>query len=136
MQSNWKPLLKKNLSVIVEPFVDQAQTMNIVQNVFIGISMMVLSSVIGIIAYWSYQKSHFLFFAIFSLLTLIYAAKVVILITMIREKLSPTIFQLYIGSASMIGIISIFVFIFFAVKTSRRLSSDSGTSSPSMGYNP
>ena len=85
---NWTPLLKKQSSPIVENFVDQAQTLNIVQTVFIGIGLMVAAALIAVLFIWAWQKGGAeLFIGVYSVFVLAYVAKVVTLIGLIREKL-------------------------------------------------
>jgi len=126
---NWTPLLKKPSSNIIENYVDQAQTMNIVQTVFIGIGLMVAAALIAVLFIWAWQKGGAeLFIGVYSLFVLAYVAKVVTLIGLIRDKLSTTIFQLYLGSAAAMGLLSIGFVITFFVSYSRRLKmTSSGT---------
>lgn len=126
---NWTPLLKKPSSNIIENYVDQAQTMNIVQTVFIGIGLMVAAALIAVLFIWAWQKGGAeLFIGVYSLFVLAYVAKVVTLIGLIRDKLSTTMFQLYLGSAAAMGLLSIGFVITFFVSYSRRLKmTSSGT---------
>lgn len=126
---NWTPLLKKPSSNIIENYVDQAQTMNIVQTVFIGIGLMVAAALIAVLFIWAWQKGGAeLFIGVYSLFVLAYVAKVVTLIGLIRDKLSTTVFQLYLGSAAAMGLLSIGFVITFFVSYSRRLKmTSSGT---------
>ena len=126
---NWTPLLKKPSSNIIENYVDQAQTINIVQTVFIGIGLMVAAALIAVLFIWAWQKGGAeLFIGVYSLFVLAYVAKVVTLIGLIRDKLSTTIFQLYLGSAAAMGLLSIGFVITFFVSYSRRLKmTSSGT---------
>jgi hypothetical protein len=129
---NWTPLLKKNSSNIIENYVDQAQTINIVQTVFIGIGLMVAAALIAVLFIWAWQKGGAeLFIGVYSLFVLAYVAKVVTLIGLIRDKLSTTIFQLYLGSAAAMGLLSIGFVITFFVSYSRRLKmTSSGIQQP------
>ena len=126
---NWTPLLKKPSSNIIENYVDQAQTINIVQTVFIGIGLMVAAALIAVLFIWAWQKGGAeLFIGVYSLFVLAYVAKVVTLIGLIRDKLSTTMFQLYLGSAAAMGLLSIGFVITFFVSYSRRLKmTSSGT---------
>ena len=126
---NWTPLLKKPSSNIIENYVDQAQTINIVQTVFIGIGLMVAAALIAVLFIWAWQKGGAeLFIGVYSLFVLAYVAKVVTLIGLIRDKLSTTVFQLYLGSAAAMGLLSIGFVITFFVSYSRRLKmTSSGT---------
>ena len=129
---NWTPLLKKQSSPIVENFVDQAQTMNIVQTVFIGIGLMVAAALIAVLFIWAWQKGGpELFIGVYSLFVLAYVAKVVTLIGLIRDKLSPVVFQIYLGSAAAMGLLSIGFVITFFVSYSRRVKMQQ-SSSPTM----
>ena len=126
---NWTPLLKKPSSNIIENYVDQAQTINIVQTVFIGIGLMVAAALIAVLFIWAWQKGGAeLFIGVYSLFVLAYVAKVVTLIGLIRDKLSTTVFQLYLGSAAAMGLLSIGFVITFFISYSRRLKmTSSGT---------
>jgi hypothetical protein len=125
---NWMPLLQNEGGTstspprTIEKFVTQAQTINTVQTVFIGLALMVASALLAILFIWSYEKGVELFVTVFSLLVLAYAIKVVILIYMIRVELSPVVFQLYLASASAMGLISIFIILTFSTKYYRRSS--------------
>lgn len=133
MDLNWTPLLQKESSAI-ETFVDQAQTINIVQTVFIGIGLMVAAALIAVSFIWAWQKGGAeLFIGVYSLFVLAYVAKVVTLIGIIREKLSPLVFQVYLGSAAAMGLLSIGFIITFFVSYSRRVKMLSNPmSQPSM----
>lgn len=129
---NWIPLVKKE-SPVVENFVDQVQTVNTVETVFIGLAMMVAAALFSVLFIWAFQKGgSSLFITIYSLLVLAYTIKVVVLIVMIREKLSPVVFQLYIGSASAMGLIAIAFLITFGVRYNRRTEVSPGSMGP--GY--
>jgi hypothetical protein len=123
---NWMPLLQNDLGSTTSPprtiekFVTQEQTLNTVQTVFIGLALMVAAALLAILFIWSYEKGVELFITVFSLLVLAYAVKVVILIYMIRAQLSPVVFQLYLASASAMGLISIFIMLTFSMKYYRR----------------
>ena len=118
---NWTPLLKKESSNVVENFVDQAQAINIVQTVFVGIGLMVLAALLAVLFIWAYQKGgHSLFITVYSGIVFAYVVKVVVLLVIIRDKLTPLEFQLYLGSAAATGLMCLGVLIRFAVSYSQR----------------
>ena len=90
---------------------------------------MVAAALIAVLFIWAWQKGGAeLFIGVYSLFVLAYVAKVVTLIGLIRDKLSTTIFQLYLGSAAAMGLLSIGFVITFFVSYSRRLKmTSSGT---------
>jgi CHASE2 domain-containing sensor protein len=129
---NWVPLVQKISEAsgsgyfqphpVTEKFVDQAQAVNTVKTVFIGLALMVAAALLAVLFIWSYEKGVELFITILSMLMLAYAIKVVILIYMIRGQLSPIVFQLYIASASAMGLIGLFLIFIFSSKYYRRSS--------------
>jgi len=134
---NWTPLLKKQ-STNIETFVDQAQAINITQTVFVGIGLMVLAALIAILFIWSYQKGgSSLFITIYSAIVLAYVIKVVTLIAIIRDKLTPIEFQLYLGSAAATALMSIGILIKFSLEYRTRAAPPLAVAAPqiqSPGY--
>lgn len=128
----WEPIVKKQT---LEPFyVEEAQSKSIVGSVFIGIGLMILASFIAMLFYWAYLKEKMLFIALFSALIFLFAMKMVILVAVIRHKLNPTVFKVYMGSTVFVAFFSLFNIIFFSIKSYQRTSSASSSSSSSSTY--
>lgn len=121
---NWMPLLQKP-SQVIENYVDQAQTVNIVETVLVGIAMMVGAALFTILFYWAYEKGDvYLLLPLYSFIVFLYVAKVIAFIVYIRSTLSPRMFQLYIGSGISMGLISLTVLIiFYTIYSKRNMSS-------------
>jgi hypothetical protein len=125
---NWTPLLK-NPSSVVENYVNQNQTISSVETVLIGIALMVGAALIAVLFYWVYNNGgSTLIVVVFSLFVFLYVAKVITLLVYIRRFLSERLFQLYIGSAVSMGLISLTLFSIFYSKHSRRSLSSSSPS--------
>ena len=117
--SNWNPIIKKTK----EDFVSQTETITTVQTIFISMATMIGASLLSLLFYWSYERMPTLFISIFAAITFAYAIKVVILITLIRDKLSQTVFKVYLGSGVFMAFMSLMVTVYFAIRTNSRTSS-------------
>lgn len=122
----WEPIVSKQ---ILEPFVEEKESQSIVGAVFTGIGLMVLATFVALMFYWAYLKEKTLFIAVFSVLILLFAIKMMILVIVIRKKLNPIVFKVYMGSTAFMTLFAIFNIIFFSIKASQRLRSPSSSSS-------
>lgn len=132
MFAEWTPIAKMMKYETFETAEDSSQV--IVGNVFIGVSLMILAAFLTILFYWAYNKEKHLFITLLCGLFFLYTIKVVILVASLRDKINKTVFRLYIGSTAFMSLFSLFLLVFFAVKTSKRLGSS--TSSPAPYYSP
>lgn len=125
MVSTWIPIVSKRT---YEPFVDESQTQSIVGNVFIGVGLMILATILTVVFYWSYNKEKLLFITILCVVVFIFSVKMIILVAALRTKMNPIIFRLYMGSTTFMSMMSLILIIYFAVKTSQRLRGSSSSS--------
>jgi hypothetical protein len=103
----------KPQNIVVEPFVTDKETMEMIKRIFIGIGLMIGASVLSVILYWSYQKSRSIFIVVMNLVLLAYAI----------EKLDSNMYYTFMGSAIAAGFIAIFMILIFLVKFFRDKSS-------------
>lgn len=122
----WEPIVSKQ---ILEPFVEEKESQSIVGSVFTGIGLMLLATFVALMFYWAYLKEKTLFVAVFSVLILMFSVKMLILVVVIRKKLNPIVFKVYMGSTAFMTLFAIFNIVFFSIKASQRLSSSSSSSS-------
>lgn len=130
----WIPLVqqKDNKNALMEHFVEEKQSQSIVGAVFTGIGLMVLASFIAIVFYWTYETDKTLFIAVLSGITFVFSVKMIILVAVLRRKLNPIVFRVYMGSTIFMAVLSIFNIVFFSIKASQRLGSSSSSSSSYM----
>jgi vacuolar-type H+-ATPase subunit I/STV1 len=132
MFAEWTPIAKMMKYETFETQVESSQV--IVGNVFIGVALMIMAACITILFYWAYNKEKHLFITLLCGLMFLYTVKVIILVASMRDKINKNVFRLYIGSTAFMSLLSLFLLIFFAVKTSKRLNASSSPVAPY--YNP
>lgn len=132
MFAEWTPIAKMMKYETFETENESSQV--IVGNVFIGVALMILAAVITILFYWAYNKEKHLFITLLCGLVFLYTVKMVILVASVRNKINKNVFRLYIGSTAFMSLFALFLLVFFAVKTAKRLGSS--TSSSTNYYNP
>lgn len=130
--AEWTPIAKMMKYETFEAEMDSAQV--IVGNVFIGVALMIMAACITILFYWAYNKEKHLFITLLCGLMFLYAVKVIILVASMRNKINKNVFRIYIGSTAFMSLLSLFLLIFFAIKTSKRLNASAP--SPAPYYNP
>ena len=125
---DFQPLQKHEVSMFLEPFVDNAQAKSLTETVLVGIALMVLATVITFIFLSAYNKSKYLFIVVYSLMVLVYSIIMISLILMKKEDLSQLQYEMYMGSSLGIIIVAI-IFIGFFTSKHRQGMTPSQTSS-------
>ena len=135
----WIPLVNKmgsggSTDIPFEGFVTastttEAQTRTIVGSIFVATGMMIFSSIFALLFYWSYQKEKTLFIAILNGVIFIFTLKMLILVAVMRSKLNPTVFKIYMGSTVFIAFMTLFMIIYFTIKAIQRIRSSTSSSS-------
>jgi len=113
---DFQPLLKKNISMYTENFVDNQQTKTLTETILIGISLMVLATIIIFMFLGAYSKSKYLFIVVYSLFVLIYIIIMVILILTKKTDLTQLQYEIYMGSTLTMAIIALIFIGFFLYK--------------------
>lgn len=112
--------------IVVEPFLTDDESKQLVRKIFIGIGLMMVASAMSFLFYWSYNKSRSIFIMIIGILMLAYSLEMILLTYKIREKLDNTYFYLYMGSSIVMTFISVSVLVFFAIKVIMENKASSG----------
>jgi vacuolar-type H+-ATPase subunit I/STV1 len=99
-----------------EKFVDAQRSEVLTINIFIGISIMFLSLIIGGIFAWSYYNGVFTFISTLLFIIIIYALINLIYVLLNKKNLNDTTYNIQLGSAIYIICISVIMLIFFATK--------------------
>lgn len=126
--AEWIPIVKQNTYETFET-AGQPNAQTMVGNVFIGIALMILATLLTVLFYWSFQKEKYLFITILCAVVFLYTIKMVILVAILRDKLNSIVFRLYMGSTAFMSLMTLMMMIYFAVKTSQRLRGTSSSSS-------
>jgi hypothetical protein len=113
---DFEPLIKNISMFTTENFVDNAQTRSLTETVLIGISLMVLATIIIFAFLSAYGKSKYLFIVVYSVLVLIYLIVMLILILSKKNVLTPLQYEMYMGSTLAMAIIAIIFVGFFSYK--------------------
>jgi vacuolar-type H+-ATPase subunit I/STV1 len=111
---DFQPLQKHEVSMFLEPFVDNAQAKSLTETILIGIALMVFATIITFIFLSAYNKSKYLFIVVYSLMVLVYSIIMISLILMKKEVLSQLQYEMYMGSSLGIIIVAI-IFVPLAV---------------------
>jgi vacuolar-type H+-ATPase subunit I/STV1 len=123
----WKSIVSKQT---LEPYVSEGQSQSIVGSVFIGIGTMVFATAVTLMFYWAYQQDKTLFIAILCGLVFLYSIKMLILVSVLRNKLNPIVFKFYIGSTIFMSILTLILIVYFAIKASQRMRGPSSSYVP------
>lgn len=106
----------------IEPFVDEAQTKKVMQQVFIGVGLMIAAMFLAFLFTWAFNKEKTLFIAIYATIMLLFAALMITLVSIVRKELSNiAIFYVLVGSSAFVALLNIVLIIVFAVMASKRL---------------
>lgn len=122
--SLWTPIVSKQK--LLEPFVNDKDSVVIVQNVFIMVGAIIVATLITTLLYWAYNREKTLFIAIMSALIFLYSLTNVIGFTIIRGALTNIFFKMYLGLSIIVCILSIVLIILFSIKASKKMRLDAG----------
>jgi hypothetical protein len=124
MVSWFEPLLnsKRDEKEVVEAFVNETDTRNIVANVFIGISLMLMAMIFTWLFIWSYRRDMALFVLFFSVFVFMFAVEMVIFVAMVRGSISKIMFTMFMGSVLFVAFMCIVLIIFFSIKVAHNSS--------------
>jgi hypothetical protein len=125
MVSLFEPLLKKKEEgeEVVEAFVNENDTRNIVANVFVGVSLMLMAMFLTWLFIWAYRRDVALFILVFTIVMFFFAVEMVIFVSIVRGSISKVMFTMFMGSVVFAAFMCIVLVIFFAIKVSHNASS-------------
>lgn len=106
----------------IETFVDEDQTKKVMQQVFIGVGLMIAAMFLAFVFTWAFDKEKTLFIAIYAFIMLLFAALVITLASVSRSSLTNVpLFYVLIGSSAFVSLLNIVLVVVFAVMASKRL---------------
>lgn len=106
----------------VEHFVSEDDTKRIMSQVFMATGLMIAAMFLAFLLSWAYNKEKTLFIAMYAVISLLFSALVITLVSILRDKIEDMkIFYTLVGSTAFMSLFNIVMIIVFAVIASKRL---------------
>lgn len=134
----WQPIVSKyrlfessptenirDISGVQEMFVSGANSITIVESVFIIVAAVLMATILTFTFYWAYNREKTLFITLLSSFIFAYSVMNIIGFAVARSQLGDFFFKIYLGAALCVAFLSAFLIIFFSVQASRRMKSGS-----------
>jgi hypothetical protein len=122
--------------ILAERFVDQSQTVSIVESVFITLAAMLCAAIVAMLFYWSYNKDMSLFITILCVLMTLYTIPVIILFGVKSGDFDNIQFRYYMGSSVFVCTTTLILAIYFGFISRKRSSDGAGGVLPYQNLSP
>lgn len=104
-----------------EAFVSNTETNTLLINLFTGLGLAALGTVLTFVLFWSYNKDKTLFIVILSILLFLYALMQMIYFIVKKDSLEKVEFSIMLGASIFVEILAVILVIIFSIIASRRL---------------
>jgi ABC-type Mn2+/Zn2+ transport system permease subunit len=102
--------------------VSEDDTKRIMSQVFMATGLMIAAMFLAFLLSWAYNKEKTLFIAMYAVISLLFSALVITLVSILRDKIEDMkIFYTLVGSTAFMSLFNIVMIIVFAVIASKRL---------------
>ena len=117
--ATWVPIMHNTK----ETFVSGSDNVTIIENVFIVLAAVIITTILSASFYWTYNKSKKLFISLLSFIVFLYSLMNIIGIVIIRNNVSNIYYKIYLGAGVISGSLAIILIILFGTLASRELYS-------------
>lgn len=116
----WAPILSSDH--IVEKF-DNTTTTATIENIFIILGAVLISTLLTFLFYWAYRTNKKLFISLLSGFLFLYSLMNIIGTVIIRSSINNTYFKVYLGAGVIVASLSIILIIMFSAMASKEMRS-------------